>query len=83
MSVFPSLLFLTCEPLYTVPRDINQVSSAKSTLVGDESLKVDLPPSPHAEKTVTDSLKPSSPNGSQGSPGASGAPTYPTRAALD
>jgi hypothetical protein len=54
-----------------------------STLASGESLKVDKPLSLEAEKTVPDSLKPSSPKGVQGSPSASGALTSLTCAAPD
>jgi hypothetical protein len=55
----------------------------KSTLAGDESSKVNKPPSPQAERTAPNSLKPSSPKGVQGSPGAGGALTSPTRVTPD
>jgi hypothetical protein len=64
-----------------VPQDINQDSSAKSTLVGGVSPKVDKPLNPHDENTALDSPKPSSPKGTQGSPGVGGALTSPTRTA--
>jgi hypothetical protein len=66
-----------------VPQDINRDSSVKSTLAGGESLRVDKPLSPQAEKTVPDSPKPSSPKGVQDSPGAGNVPTSPTLATLD
>jgi hypothetical protein len=60
-----------------VPLDINPDPSVKSAPAGIESPKVDKPPIPQAERTVPDSLKPSSPKGAQGSPGAGGASTSP------
>jgi hypothetical protein len=50
---------------------------------GNESSKVDKPPSPQTKRTALDSLKLSSPKGVQGSHGASGALTSPTRVASD
>jgi hypothetical protein len=66
-----------------VPQDINQDSSAMSTLSGGMSPKLDKPPSPQAEKTTPDSLKPSSPKDAQGSLGTGGALTSPTCSSLD
>jgi hypothetical protein len=60
-SVFPSWWFLTREPLYRVPQDINQDSTAKSTPASDKSPKVDKPLGPQAGKIMSDSLMPSSP----------------------
>jgi hypothetical protein len=38
--------FVTCGPLCRVPQDISPDSSAKTAVVGGESTKVDMPPSP-------------------------------------
>jgi hypothetical protein len=56
-----------------VPQDINLDPSMKSAPAGGESLKVDKPLSPQAERNALDSSKPSSPKDAQGSPGAGGA----------
>jgi hypothetical protein len=53
-------------------------SSAKSAPVGGESLKVDKPPSPQADKTALEPLKPPSPKDARGSPSTGGAPPSPT-----
>jgi hypothetical protein len=64
-----------------VPQDINPDSSVKSAPTGGESLKVDKPPSPQAERTTPDTLKQSNLKGVRGSPSAGGAPTSPSRVA--
>jgi hypothetical protein len=62
-------------PLYIIPQDIDPVSSMKGAPTGGESLKVDKPPSPQAEKSAPESLKPPSPSNEQGSTGTEGTPT--------
>jgi hypothetical protein len=64
-----------------VPRDINLDSSTKGISISSESPKVDKPPSPQAEKTMPEPLKPPSPKDARGSPSTGDAPPSPTRAA--
>jgi hypothetical protein len=56
--VFITYCLVNHEPLFRVPQDINPIPSAKSVPVSDESPKVDKPPSPQAEKTTPEPLKP-------------------------
>jgi hypothetical protein len=65
-----------------VPQDINSEPSMKSALVGGESPKVDMPPSPEAERTTQDSSKPPSPKGVPNPAGAESALTSLTLATL-
>jgi hypothetical protein len=62
-------------------KDFNPDSAAKSAPIGNESPKVDKPPSPQVERTVPDPPKPTSPKDAQGFPGAGSALTSPSRAA--
>jgi hypothetical protein len=64
---------LICSSLRRVPQDINSDASAQDAQTGGESLKVDKPLTPSAEKTAPKSSKPLSPSGMQGSPGTGSA----------
>jgi hypothetical protein len=62
-------------------KDFSPDSATKSAPIGNESPKVDKPPSPQVERTVPDPPKPSSPKDARGFPGAGSALTSPSRAA--
>jgi hypothetical protein len=62
-------------------KDFSPDSATKSAPIGNESPKVDKPPSPQVERTVPDPPKPLSPKDARGFPGAGSALTSPSRAA--
>jgi hypothetical protein len=74
---FISNYLVNREPLCRVPEDINPAPSTKSVPVGSESPKADKPPSPQADTTTPEPLKPPSATGAQSPIGADGTLTSP------